>query len=138
LVYEGEQEGQYNVAIKLLNEAIKKIFLQHFPHPEKYDKRKGKDPYGVIKAYFNGGNVSNLMMNASKDEFESELTKVAGLSNIVKDTIKDVDEAYIYMELLLHGLVEFQVLNKTLVEEGIEFSDPLGGLLDDDIDELNN
>ena len=31
LVYEGEQEGPYNVALKLLSAAVKKTFLNHFP-----------------------------------------------------------------------------------------------------------
>ena len=138
LVYEGEQEGQYNVVVKLLNEAIKNVFLQYFPHPDKYDKRRGKDPYGVIKAYFSGGNVCNLMMGITYDEYEVELMKIAGLANVVKQHVTDNEDSLIYMELLLHGLAEYQVLGKTLIQDGLEFSDPLSGLMDDVDDEHLN
>ena len=32
LVYEGEQEGPYGVALSLMSEAMKKLFLENFPH----------------------------------------------------------------------------------------------------------
>ncbi|MGB0985203.1 MAG: magnesium chelatase, partial [Saprospiraceae bacterium] len=35
LVYEGEQEGPYQVAMNLMDSAIKDLFLEYFPHPEK-------------------------------------------------------------------------------------------------------
>lgn len=135
LVYEGEQEGQYNVAVKLLNEAIRTVFLQYFTHPDKYDKRRGKDPYGVIKAYFSGGNICNLMMGTSEKEFKEELMKIAGLSNIVQEKLNNEDDLLIYMELLLHGLAEFQILGKSLIQDGLEFSDPLGDLMNEDMND---
>ncbi len=47
LVYEGEQEGPYAVAIALLGQAVKKLFLQYFPNPDKLKKGQERDPYGV-------------------------------------------------------------------------------------------
>jgi len=38
LVYEGEQEGPYSVAIALISKAIKTEFLNHFPNPDKLSK----------------------------------------------------------------------------------------------------
>nr|MBP9874307.1 sigma 54-interacting transcriptional regulator [Haliscomenobacter sp.] len=55
LVYEGEQEGPYSVAIHLLGHAIKKLFLTFFPDPDKLRKGREKDPYGVVRAWFAGG-----------------------------------------------------------------------------------
>src|SRR5690606_26106974 len=40
LVYEGEQEGPYQVAINLLDKAIRSQFIQHFPDPESLKRKK--------------------------------------------------------------------------------------------------
>ena len=63
LVYEGEQEGPYQVAMNLFSAAIKKVFLDYFPNPDDLKRKKDKDPFGVIKAYFAGGNVIELFGN---------------------------------------------------------------------------
>jgi magnesium chelatase subunit I len=136
LVYEGEQEGPYNVAIKILNLAIKDLFLQYFVHPEKYDKRKDKDPYGTIRAYFSGGNVISLPQEASEEDYKASLDSVAGLKKIVAATGQDEALHYALMELVLHGLTEFQVISKNLVNKNLEFADPLSSLFDDDDDDL--
>ncbi|MEL6926600.1 MAG: magnesium chelatase, partial [Bacteroidota bacterium] len=52
LVYEGEQEGPYNVAISLMNKAFKEAFLEHFPNPDKLRRGQDKDPFGTIRAWF--------------------------------------------------------------------------------------
>jgi len=47
LVYEGEQEGAYGVAMKLLSQSIKTSFLEHFPDPNEAEAsgRADSDPY---------------------------------------------------------------------------------------------
>ena len=42
-------------------------------------------------------------------------------------------ESYVYMELVLHGLVEFDVLNKDVMQSSMSFRDLLANMLDDDI-----
>ena len=42
LVYEGEQEGPYQVAVNLVERAIRNQFTQYFPSPETLKKRKMK------------------------------------------------------------------------------------------------
>ncbi|MFM2393719.1 MAG: hypothetical protein RLZZ546_1701, partial [Bacteroidota bacterium] len=137
LVYEGEQEGVYNVVLKLLNASIKDLFLKYFPHPEKYNKKE-KDPYGVIKAYFSGGNTITLTHDASDKDHKSNLDKVAGLRKIVEARNHDEKLTYPFMELVLHGLSEFQVIGKGLINKDVEFSDPLASLFDKDDDDINN
>ena len=44
LVYEGEQEGPYQVAMNLLDKAIRSQFVQYFPNPEHLKKRKNGKP----------------------------------------------------------------------------------------------
>jgi len=111
LVYEGEQEGPYLVAINLMGKAFKKLFLDHFPDPDKLRKGRDRDPYGVIRAWFSGGHAVNLLNDMSDKEFRAALESVAGLRKFVEATLPQLsgDEVYTYMELVLHGLAEFQV-----------------------------
>ncbi|HQW84324.1 MAG TPA: magnesium chelatase, partial [Ferruginibacter sp.] len=43
LVYEGEQEGPYQVAFNLLERSIRTQFSQYFPNPDTLKKKKGKE-----------------------------------------------------------------------------------------------
>ena len=43
LVYEGEQEGPYQVAFNLLEKAIRTQFSQYFPNPDTLKKKRGKE-----------------------------------------------------------------------------------------------
>lgn len=130
LVYEGEQEGPVNVAWKLMNEAIKDIFLETFPNPE--SRKKDKDVYGVVKAYFEGGNHLQLENDASEQNFMHRLKAVAGLEKLVLTQIEKAEDVGVYMELVLHGLAELQVIGKSQGEASTDFSDPLSRLLNFD------
>ncbi len=130
LVYEGEQEGPYNVAMRLFSAAIKDVFLIYFPNPEDLKRKKNdKDPYGVIRAWFSGSNTIELLNNATDAQFKKELDKIQGLRKLIDDSVKCEDwEKYTYMELALHGLAEFQIVNKEILEKGFNFSDLLSDL----------
>ncbi len=134
LVYEGEQEGPYQVAMHLLGTALKAMFLDHFPDPDKLKKRHqvDKDPYGVIRAWFAADNTLQLLIDASDEDFRKALDEVAGLRKLVEQTLKvSGEEAYPFMELVLHGLAASNVLNKDYVEAGLSFRDLLAGMLND-------
>lgn len=139
LVYEGEQEGPYNVAIALMSAAIKKVFLDHFPNPDKLKKGQEKDPYGTIKAWFSGGNSVDLLNDAGDRQLQETLDGVAGLRKLVEKSLGvKGEEAYTYMELVLHGLAEFNVINKDVLEASFNFRDLLANMLDDDLfDDMN-
>ncbi len=133
LVYEGEQEGPYQVAIALMNQAIKEMFLNHFPHPEKLKKGQERDPYGTIRAWFSGGNTVDLLNDSSDKEFRDILDKVAGLGKLIDDYLSlEGDDRYTFMELALHGLSEFNVINKDTMEASFVFRDLLANMLDDE------
>ncbi len=132
LVYEGEQEGPYAVALHLIGQAVKKIFLQYFPNPDKLQKGQERDPYGVVKAWFAGGNQVNLFNDASDEAYRKELERVSGLKRLVDKMGLPAEHLHLYMELVLHGLAEFNVINKNLVESTLTFNDSLAGLLRDD------
>jgi len=139
LVYEGEQEGPYLVAINLLGKSLKKLFLDHFPDPDKLRKGRDRDPYGVIRAWFSGGNALNLLNDMSDKDYRAALDGVAGLRKFVEANLEQVqgDEQYLYMELVLHGLAEFQVISKDMLEAKLSFRDTLADMLgaDDLFDE---
>lgn len=134
LVYEGEQEGPYGVAMALLGKSLKKIFLDHFPDPDKLKRGQENDPYGTIRAWFSGGNVIELLNDSSDKDYKKALDDVAGLRKVAeKFTKAEGDALYLYMELILHGLVEFDVLNKDVLESSMSFRDLLANMLDNDI-----
>ncbi len=134
LVYEGEQEGPYTVAMTMMNSVIRKMFLDHFPNPDKLKKGQEKDPYGTIRAWFSGGNTIDLLNDASDKEMRETLDGVAGLRKLVENTLKvEGDEIYTYMELVLHGLAECNIINKDVLESSFSFRDLLANMLDDDI-----
>lgn len=131
LVYEGEQEGPYNVAMQLFSSAIRSVFLEYFPNPEDLKRKSDKDPYGVIRAWFSGGNVIELLNDATDKDFRKAIDKVQGLKKLVEDAKIEKEELYTFMELALHGLAEFQVVNKEILETSFSFGDLLSGMLDD-------
>ncbi|MBI1225307.1 MAG: magnesium chelatase [Bacteroidetes bacterium] len=138
LVYEGEQEGPYAVALELIGDSIEAVFLKHFPNPDKLRKGRESDPYGIIKAWFSGGNAVNILNDATEKDFRSELDKVAGLKRLVESQDLPKDQLYTFMELVLHGLSEMNVINKSFVEATLTFNDSLADMLneeDDDDDE---
>jgi magnesium chelatase subunit I len=139
MVYEGEQEGPHVVALNIIGAAIKKIFLQYFAHPGKLKKGQERDPYGVIKAWFSAGNTVDLYTDLSNKKFFEELDQVAGLQKMAAQSATDELEIYTYMELVLHGLAEFEVLNKEFVQSKWSFKDYLtGNLKDEDMNDLFN
>ena len=134
LVYEGEQEGPYMVAMALLSSAIKTTFLEHFPNPDSLKKGQDRDPYGTIRAWFSGGNELDLINDASDKDYRIALNNVAGLRKLAERYVKvKGDDAYIYMELALHGLAEFNIINKDILESSLSFRDLLANMLDDDL-----
>ena len=132
MVYEGEQEGPHAVALHLIGQAVKKVFLQYFPNPNKLKKGQERDPYGVIKSWFAGGNIVDLLTDLNDKEFKKELDKVAGLKQLVETAKVPAKDLYTYMELALHGLSEFDVLSKTFVQTKWVFKDHLTGAMGDE------
>lgn len=130
LVYEGEQEGPYNVALALINKATKKLFLENFPDPSK-SSPEGNDVYGALKAFFGDGNKVELLNNASEKVYKTTLQSIPGLAKLV-DSANIPDKLQLgYMELVLHGLAEYDIIEKNILNNTITFDDPLGDFLGD-------
>lgn len=131
LVYEGEQEGPYNVALKLLGQAIREKYLEYFPDPDKSQKKEEKDPFGIIRAWFSGSNKVELLIDDSNADYTGKLNSVKGLKKLVARYPIDEKDTEFFMELVLHGLAEFEVIGKTIVDSNLSFSDPLASMFDD-------
>lgn len=135
LVYEGEQEGPYLVAMALLGKSIKEAFLDHFPNPDKLKKGRERDPFGAIKAFFSAGHTVDLLNDASDEDYRKALDGVPGLRKLAEASVEaSAEELYTYMELALHGLCEFNVLNKEVLESRLSFRDLLANMLGDEFD----
>lgn len=132
LVYEGEQEGPYLVALKLIQEAIKAQMLMHFPDPGRKRKKDEADPYGAILAWFSAGNTLDLLKDNPEQAHRKALDSVADLEALVKQYAKPAnkDEGYYFRELVLYALGESGQLNQSILERGTRFNDFLSGMLD--------
>ncbi|MCA0238296.1 MAG: magnesium chelatase [Bacteroidetes bacterium] len=139
MVYEGEQEGPQVVAMNIIGAAVKKMFLQYFPHPAKLKRGQERDPYGTLKAWFSAGNSVDLLTDADAKKFHEELLSVAGLKKVAEASLTLDGELETFMELCLHGLAEFEVLNKEFLVSRWVFKDYLSGnLKDEDEDDMRD
>ncbi|HEV3412742.1 MAG TPA: sigma 54-interacting transcriptional regulator [Puia sp.] len=135
LVYEGEQEGPYQVAFNLLEKAFRSQFVNYFPNPDQLKKRKAdtreENPFRAITHWFDKGNHLNLFFNTPDAEKVQQLYKVDGLHALVKKYFKHTNEreAALLMEFVLHGLAAYSLISKKVVEGKIEFKDLIGSMV---------
>lgn len=139
LVYEGEQEGPYQVAYNLLEKAIRSQFAIYFPNPETLKRRSSgtpkdktqESPYVPITRWFDKGNQLNLDLYATDEEKQLQLFKVEGLHSIVKKFYPNANEGetLLLMEFVLHGLAAYSLISKKVVEGNISFKDLIGSMM---------
>jgi magnesium chelatase subunit I len=137
LVYEGEQEGPYQVAFNLLERSIRTQFGQYFPNPDTLKKKKSKDaapeenPYKSITRWFDAGNSLNNFFETKDEDKVQLLYKVDGLHALVKKYFKAASdkENALLMEFVLHGLAAHSLISKKILEGKIEFKDLMGSML---------
>jgi len=138
LVYEGEQEGPYQVAYNLLQKAMRTQFVKYFPNPETFKKRKTREstvveenPYKAITRWFDSGNQLNISFDLKDDDKIQLLYKVDGLFGLVKKHFPNssTKENALLMEFVLHGLSTFSLISKKVLEGKIEFKDLMGSMI---------
>ncbi len=140
LVYEGEQEGPYQVAMNLVDKAIRSQFVQYFPNPDTLKKRRNNpaqtekedpNPYRPITHWFDKGNNLNISFNTTDKEKIQLLYKVDGLYALVKKYFAQANEAQsaLLMEFVLHGLASYSLISKKIFESKIEFKDLIGSMM---------
>lgn len=141
LVYEGEQEGPYQVAVNLIEKSLRHIFVQYFPNPELTKKRKTKktedpavvveSPYKLITKWFDNGNHLELLLDI-KDQAKIEaLYQVDGLYALVKKHYPQANptENALLMEFVLHGLAAYSLISKQTLDGKLTFNDLMGSML---------
>ena len=137
LVYEGEQEGPYQVAFNLLEKSIRTIFGQYFPNPDTIKKKRGKDtaadenPYKSITRWFDSGNHLESFFETRDEDKIQLLYQVDGLHALVKKYFKGANEmeTALLMEFVLHGLSAHSLISKKVLDGKIEFKDLMGSML---------
>lgn len=138
LVYEGEQEGPFQVSMNLLDKAIRSQFIQYFPNPETLKKRRPspkekeeENPYKPITRWFDGGNSVDLFLNVTDKSKLMQLYKVDGLHALVKKFYPHTNEQEnaLLMEFVLHGLASYSLISKKIIENKIEFKDLMGSMV---------
>ncbi|MGH1363923.1 MAG: magnesium chelatase [Calditrichia bacterium] len=132
LVYEGEQEGPAQVAQILIGKAIRSMFPQYFPDPEKFKKETESNPYQKIVDWFGSGKTIDLLNDISEADYRKALLFVPGLPDLVKRYHPELPESasLFMMEFALHGLAEYSFLTKHRLEDGLQFRDLLGSMFD--------
>ncbi len=131
LVYEGEQEGPYSVALSLMTAAIRKMFLERFEHPDRSVKLGEKDPYGTLRAWFGASNEVNIPNDIDQANYAKMLEAIPGIEKVLKTRALNKEHKHLHMEFLLHGLAEMEAISKNVVNQSLKFSDPLAGMLND-------
>ena len=53
---------------------------------------------------------------------------MVGLKKLAEDTECKDSEVHTYMDLALHAMAEYQIVNKEIVDKGFNFNDLLGDL----------
>jgi magnesium chelatase subunit I len=142
LVYEGEQEGPYQVAMNLVDKAIRTQFIQYFPNPDSLKKRRSsakpsqqekaeENPYRSITSWFDKGNHVDIFFNTKDKDKILLLYKVDGLHSLVKKYFPHANEpeAALLMEFVLHGLSSYSLISKKIMETKVEFKDLMGSML---------
>jgi magnesium chelatase subunit I len=143
LVYEGEQEGPYQVAVNLLEKAIRSQFIQYFPNPETEKKKRttGKPSqqnrveeesvYKAIIRWFDGGNHLDLLLDTTDATKITSLYQVSGLHAFVKKYYPQANEkeSALLMEFVLHGLAAYSLISKKMLDGKIEFKDLMGSMM---------
>ena len=142
LVYEGEQEGPYQVALNLLDKSIRTVFSQYFPNPDQLKKKRNtgkrsteekepENPYRAITRWFDAGNHLDLLLDMKDEERVAKLYQVSGLHAVVKKYYPQANEqeTTLLMELLLHGLAAYSMLSKKMIGARIEFKDLMGSMM---------
>ena len=131
LVYEGEQNGPYEVALSIIESAMQELFLMHFRNPDQGGSGE-ESPYADVKDFFEQGGKVKLLNDASNKEYAKQLKKVNGLEALAKISDFDASTYLTAMELILHGLSSFNVIEREIIDDEIQFSDPLSDIFGED------
>jgi magnesium chelatase subunit I len=135
MVYEGEQEGPYNVAVSLIIQSIKQVFTDMIPNVTKLRKKgkeAGPDYFREVIEWFEKGNTLNIYSDMSEKDYAKKINAIPGLDDLIekqKDLIINDQERVVVKELILHGLASISRLNRKEIETGYSFGDLFASMM---------
>jgi magnesium chelatase subunit I len=134
LVYEGEQQGEVNVAEVLIGRAVKAVFIQYFPDAFEADNTAlgEQSYYQHVLGWFENGNKVELSDILDDDVFHQKISQVDGLREIADKHIKTNSpaEQAVAMEFVLEGLHQNSRLSKNIADGLRSYSDMMGSIFD--------
>jgi magnesium chelatase subunit I len=131
LLYEGESIGPHEVALNIMGEAVKELFLEYFPNPNKKMVEKYQLLYHPIKSWFETGKTLELKNDETDKQRSENLNAVNGLKEFIDNHNFEYKDQNFLKELTLHALTEFELISKEVISGRTLFKDPLAGMLDD-------
>jgi magnesium chelatase subunit I len=137
LVYEGEQEGAGIVARNLIGKAIRTLFTQYFPDPEKSKKQKEGSVFTPVSVYFEEGRNIQLLTESPGEAYRQILDAIPGMDDLLFDSSLSIlpQERLFWKEFILFGLAEFSIISKKVLESETRFSDLLSSMIN--LDEMD-
>ncbi len=142
LVYEGEQEGPYQVAVNLVDKSIRTQFAAYFPNPDTLKKRRTnskktveentpENPYKSVTRWFDAGNQLDILLDMKDEAKIAALYKVDGLYGLVKKYYPHANEKEnaLLMEFVLHGLSSYSIISKKTIDGQVIFKDLMGSMM---------
>ncbi|MFQ5865831.1 MAG: magnesium chelatase, partial [bacterium] len=129
LVYEGEQEGEINVARALIGKAVRSVLLEYFPEPYA-SMKKGEHVYNDVVNWFKNNHSVDISDEMNTTEYLKQLEKVTGLKRLATRYMKLDEhtkqaELGAVMEFILDGLHQYSMLSKDMVDTKTSYRDML-------------
>ncbi len=133
LVYEGEQEGETNVAKALIGKAVKAIFHTYFPEPYASIK-KGERVYADVVNWFKSNHAIDLSDEMKTNDYLDALNQVKGLKPLATSYMEfegngKQTELGAAMELILEGLHQNSMLSKDDFDNKTSYKDMLNTMM---------
>ena len=87
--------------------------------------------YQPIIDFFEQGKKVDLHHNQNNNEYKLALKSVPQLENLIKSYVTGItkQEMLFYMEFCLHGMAAHSLINKSIINDTIQFGDLMGSML---------
>ena len=127
LVYEGEREGPARVANHLIGKALKTVFDELAPGPDRIEKSKKQDldRFDGVLGFFQRGSTLDLADDLPDDELLARLSRGGGLSEVATELLRPGSEPELAaaMEFVLEGLHQNAMLAREQLVDGRVYRD---------------
>jgi magnesium chelatase subunit I len=125
------------VAQFLISKAIRSLFVNYFPDPERFKRKKESNPYEQVINWFNSNNEIDLLLEESNRDYELKLGSITGLPELVKLYYKSLpsEDRLLLMEFVLYGLASYSQLNRLALDSGMLFKDLFSSVFSNDAEE---